>query len=100
IVYTTAASLQDAEFLINKVMENKLAACVNVIESDRSYYIWEGNLQSEVEVYIIFKTMCEKSAELSALILREHTYKTPALLMWNVTASNDFHKYVTDAILK
>lgn len=98
IVYTTISSLEGAEFPINMVMENKLAACANVIENGKSYYIWEGELKSETGVYVIFKTTCEKSAELSEFILKEHTYKTPALLVWHAATSSDFYKYVTRTI--
>ena len=52
---TTVASLQDARQIARKVLDARLAACVQMVAVD-SAYLWKGELMEEAEILLLFKT--------------------------------------------
>ncbi|SHH83585.1 divalent-cation tolerance protein CutA [Marivita hallyeonensis] len=75
--YTTLDDDQTAKALARKVVEAKLAACVQ-IQPITSVYEWNG-IQEEAEIRVMFKTSRAAYPKLKDLILREHPYDEPAL---------------------
>lgn len=70
-VYCTVPDQACAERLATALLEERLAACVNVLPGVRSHYRWEGSLQRDDELVLLAKTraalgrrVCERLAEL------------------------------------
>ena len=80
IVLTTCPNLQEAESLAGTIVNNRLAACVQVLPQMTSYYVWEGEMQQESEHLLLIKTLPEKWDELQALITKEHSYSVPEIV--------------------
>ena len=59
VVFITAPNVECAETLARALVEDRLVACVNVVPGIRSFYRWEGEVQSDPEVLLIAKTRAE-----------------------------------------
>jgi periplasmic divalent cation tolerance protein len=80
IVLTTAPSGEEAESLARKIVEAKLAACVQVLPAMRSFYFWEGAVRADSEQLLLIKTLAEKFDEIKDFILADHSYEVPEIV--------------------
>lgn len=79
-VLTTAPDERVAERLAARAVEGRLAACVNVIPGVTSIYRWQGEIKTEQEVQLIFKTTAARATELQAALEEWHPYDVPECL--------------------
>ncbi|MEC8066587.1 MAG: divalent-cation tolerance protein CutA [Pseudomonadota bacterium] len=79
IVYTTLSTEEEAHSLASYLVENKLAACVNVHAKATSFFMWEGKLQKEGEVVLIAKTRTDMVEKVMVEMKHKHPYDLPAL---------------------
>jgi len=84
VVLSTCASEAEAETLARTVVEQRLAACVNVIPRIRSYYRWKGALESAEEWLLLIKSSRERFQELMAALEKAHSYEVPEVLALQV----------------
>jgi periplasmic divalent cation tolerance protein len=80
VVLSTCASGEEAEKLARAMVEQRLAACVNVIPAVRSYYRWQGNLESAEEWLLVMKSSREQFAALCAALEKLHSYELPEII--------------------
>lgn len=84
LVLTTVADLAQARTIARQLVQQKLAACVNMLEKVRSVYEWQGKLEESTEILLIIKTRWQNWPALSATISRLHPYQVPELLALNI----------------
>ncbi len=77
IVLTTCGSQEEAEKIARNLVENRLAACVNIIPQIRSIYRWEGKVESTQEWLLVVKTTAEKFVQVRDAIRGLHSYELP-----------------------
>lgn len=80
IVFTTTPNAEEAEALARKIIENKLAACVQILPQITSFYSWKGKIQKDSECLLLVKTLPERYDELEKFIRAEHSYETPEIV--------------------
>ena len=80
MVFVTASGREEAEKIAEDVVNAKLAACVNVVPSVRSCYVWDGKLNWSEEVLLIFKTTRERYEKLEARVRELHSYDVPEIV--------------------
>ena len=81
VVLVTCASRKEAERLARAVVENKLAACVNVVAAPvKSVYRWKGKIDTAEEFPLMIKTTRRKFSALEREIRRLHSYETPEII--------------------
>lgn len=80
VVLTTTANTSEANELAHKIVEAKLAACVQILPKMTSVYFWEGKVQSEPEHLLLVKTLEEKFEALSEFIRKNHSYDVPEIV--------------------
>jgi periplasmic divalent cation tolerance protein len=80
VVLTTCATQEEAEKLARLLLDERLAACVNVIPRIRSYYRWKGAIESADECLLVVKSSRELIGSIFAVLEREHSYEVPELL--------------------
>jgi len=68
IVLTTMPDTATAETLAEKIVEAKLAACVQILPEMRSVYFWQGKIHHEPEHLLLIKTLSENYPALEAFI--------------------------------
>jgi periplasmic divalent cation tolerance protein len=88
IVFVTAPSIEVARELASGILENCLAACVNLVPGVESHYWWEGKLCEETEVLMVMKTTGEKLAALEAFVLAAHPYDTPEFVALKIESGS------------
>lgn len=80
IVFTTTATLEEAERLSTGIVESRLAACVQILPPMTSIYFWEGETRKESENLLLIKTSEGKYDELEKFILANHSYDVPEIV--------------------
>jgi periplasmic divalent cation tolerance protein len=80
IVLTTTPNPEEAENLAEKLVAEKLAACVQVLPPMKSFYFWEGAIQKDAEHLLLIKTLDEKFEKLKDFIQRNHSYTVPEIV--------------------
>ncbi|MEW6741145.1 MAG: divalent-cation tolerance protein CutA [Planctomycetota bacterium] len=80
VVLVTATSADEARRIAEHVVEERLAACVNVLEGLTSIYRWEGRVVSESECLLVIKTRAALFDRLEARIRQLHSYTTPEIV--------------------
>jgi periplasmic divalent cation tolerance protein len=79
-VYTTHPSLVEAERAAKAVLEQRLAACVNILPGMISHYWWQGAIERGEEVVMIIKTRASLAEPVRAAVKALHSSTTPAIL--------------------
>jgi periplasmic divalent cation tolerance protein len=83
IVLTTTSDASEAETLALKIVESRLAACVQVLPRMSSFYVWEGKTQRSPEHLLLIKTLPDKYDELERFIIENHSYDLPEIVAIN-----------------
>ena len=83
-VYAIFADAAEAERIGRTVVEERLAACVNILAPCRSIYRWQGAIESAEEVPAIFKTTLAEADALIARIASLHSYDVPCVVAWPI----------------
>lgn len=83
-VYAIFADAEEAERIGRTVIEERLAACVNILGPCRSIYRWEGKIETAEEVPAIFKTHHWNSDDLIERIAELHSYEAPCVVTWPI----------------
>ena len=83
-VYATFASDEEARRIGCLVVEERLAACVNIIGRCASIYRWQGKIEEAEEVAALFKTAASRAEALVARIGELHSYDAPAVMVWPI----------------
>ena len=89
VVLVTAPDEACAERLARALVEERLAACVNVLPGVRSFYRWEGVVQDDTELLLVAKTRPERLEALAARVKELHPYDLPEVLEIPATGGSD-----------
>ena len=96
-VYATFADEEEARRIGRLCVEERLAACVNVLGAIHSVYRWQGKIDEAGEVAALFKTTAEGAEALIARIAELHSYDVPAAVVWPIAdALRDYAAWVKD----
>jgi periplasmic divalent cation tolerance protein len=96
IVFTTVSGADEAAKLAERIVGEKLAACVQV-SAIASHYFWDGEVRSEPEQLLSIKTFSEKYDELERFIEQNHPYEVPELIAVDAERVSDgYSKWMTD----
>lgn len=99
IALTTLASREEGERLATTLVEERLAACVNVIGGVASLYRWEGRVERDEEVLLLMKTTVSGVERLKGRVLELHPYDTPEFLAFEVGAgAPGYLAWVVDSV--
>lgn len=80
IVLTTIDDGEKAKLIARTLVEEKLAACVNLLPGATSIYFWEGRLQESAEVLMVIKTRAPHWKRLRSRLAKLHPYDTPEIV--------------------
>ncbi len=96
LIYTTFPSAEEAKIVSRRIVEEKLAACANIIPQMISIYEWEGNIEEATEVVVLFKTSQLRVEGLIARVGELHSYDIPAILVCPINSGNpEFLSWIT-----
>jgi periplasmic divalent cation tolerance protein len=94
-VYCVFADGPEAERIGRTIVEERLAACINILGPCRSIYRWNGKVEQAEEVPAILKTRADAVDALIARIAELHSYEVPAITVWPIqTALGSYAHWV------
>ena len=83
-IYAVFATAEEAERIGRTVVEEKLAACINILGSCRSIYRWQGAIETADEVAAILKTTADQAEALISRVAGLHSYEVPCIAVWPI----------------
>ncbi|XP_012061060.1 PREDICTED: protein CutA homolog [Atta cephalotes] len=99
VAYVTVPDDAVAKRLARGLVENKLAACVNIIPRLTSIYEWEGKIQEESELLLMIKTRTEKVNALTKYVKENHPYTICEIISLPIqNGNNDYLKWISEVI--
>ena len=98
MVLTTLPVDADGPGFAQSLVEERLAACVNLLAPMESVYRWEGNIEQETERQVVIKTSRDRVAALWERIRELHPYDVPEFLVLPIVDGNNAYlKWVADS---
>lgn len=97
LVYTLFPDATSAQDIARTVIDERLAACVNVMAPCTSVYEWDGKREENAETPALFKTSSDKANALIARVAELHSYDVPAILSWR---ADDVHAPFAEWVMK
>ncbi|MCW3798869.1 divalent-cation tolerance protein CutA [Sphingomonas sp. BN140010] len=85
-IYCVFGSAEEAERVGRQVVEERLAACINILGSCKSIYRWHGAIEQAEEVPAILKTDKDDAERLISRLAELHSYEVPAIVAWPIEA--------------
>jgi|SRR5207249_6346265 len=89
VVLTTVAADGQAEQLAGRLVEERLAACVNLYPPMTSTYRWKGKLEREAEQQVVIKTTRARLPQLESRLSQLHSYELPEFIVLQVERGSD-----------
>jgi periplasmic divalent cation tolerance protein len=88
IVYIAAANKDEAVRLARTLVDERLAACGNVLDGMTSVYRWRGAIETANEAVLLVKTRTELVPRVIARVREMHSYEVPCAVSWSITSGN------------
>ena len=83
-IYAVFADADEAERIGRQMIEERLAACVNILGACRSIYRWQEGVETATETPALFKTTRAKAEALVEKISAMHSYSVPSVTVWPI----------------
>jgi periplasmic divalent cation tolerance protein len=80
IATTTTATMEDAKKIAARLVEERLAACVQIVDPITSVYRWQGAIEEDREILLLIKSTQELVPRIAELLDRIHPYEVPELI--------------------
>ena len=88
IAITTCPNPEVATQLAQEIVEQQLAACVNIIPAIQSIYLWQGKIEQDNENLLIMKTHQQQLASLESFIQKQHPYEVPEFITLSIESGS------------
>lgn len=93
-VYITTKNRDEALKVASAIVEEKLAACANIIDGMESVYQWEGNIETSKECVLILKTSYSNVSRLTKRVKELHSYEVPCVISINLAEQEGNEEYL------
>jgi periplasmic divalent cation tolerance protein len=93
LVYITTKDKQEARSIGKTLVEERLAACVNIVDGMESIYRWEDEIQEARECILIAKTPYHNVKELTDRVKELHSYECPCVISLQLTEQEGNQEY-------
>jgi len=95
VIFVTASSRKEARKITDKLLGEKLVACVNIIPGIQSTYWWKGKIEKAPEILLILKTKASLTGRVVKAVRRIHSYQVPEIITLPITGGNpDYLKWI------
>ena len=86
VVFSACSTLDEARGIARKLIEDRLAACVNVMPGVRSFYRWKGAIEEADECLLVIKSSRDLLDRLRLELEKAHTYEVPEVVAVPIVA--------------
>ena len=100
LVVTTTANVEEAERIARRLVEKRLAACVNIVPKIRSVYRWQGRVEVDREALLLVKTTAKRIEKIKKRIRKLHSYEVPEILVFDIADGDDAYLQWLDSAVK
>lgn len=94
LVYITTKNRDEALKIGSAIVEEKLAACANIINGMESVYRWKGKIETDTETILILKTTYGNVKKLTHRVKELHSYETPCIISLNIAEQEGNEAYL------
>jgi periplasmic divalent cation tolerance protein len=84
VCFVTVDTRESAEIIAVSLVQEKIAACVNIISQVRSIYSWKNKICDEKEFLLIIKTKYSLFETLKTRVKQAHPYEIPEIICFNI----------------
>ena len=99
VVLTTLGGDEDAAAIARTLVEERLAACVNVVPGVTSIYRWKGSIEQDEEQLLLIKTTADLVESLKVRLHQIHPYEMPEFLVMPVSGGSDAYlRWVDESV--
>ena len=99
LIISTAASREEASRIANALVEESLAACVNLTGPIDSVYRWRGKVENAQEFLLLIKTTSSKSANTIARLRELHSYEVPEAIALDIEdGSAEYLRWIRESV--
>lgn len=88
LAYITTGSADEAREIGRILVEERLAACVNILPEMISMFWWEGQVDHDSEAILLAKTTADKAEALQEKVVQLHSYDVPCVVFFNIGAGH------------
>lgn len=100
VVFVTASSADEATQIGRALVDERLAACANVVPAVASTYWWQGKVEEAGEALIILKTRQDLVARLTDRVKTLHTYTVPEVIAVPILGGNpDYLRWIDESVI-
>ncbi|MBU4139280.1 MAG: divalent-cation tolerance protein CutA [Euryarchaeota archaeon] len=98
IVYITAGSMDEAKSIGRVLVEERLAACVNIFPIT-SIYRWKDNIEDAGEFVMLVKTVAGKVKDIEKRVKQLHSYEVPCIISFKIgSGSEEYLKWIGESV--
>jgi len=98
IIFVMAANEEEASMIARTLVEEQLAACVNIISPVRSIYRWQAKIEESGECLLLIKTSTRNYARLERRVKDLHSYDVPEIIAMTLAhGSSDYLKWIAES---
>jgi len=101
IALTTTNGMESAKKIAKTLVDERIAACVNIVPYIKSFYVWEGKTTEDDESLLIIKTVESEKDRLIERIKEIHPYTLPEIIIINFNEGlSDYLKWISESVKK
>ncbi len=97
VVFITAASQEEARKIAELLLNERKAACVNIVPRVDSLFWWQGKLDSAQESLLIVKTVARLLPEIIETVKKAHSYEVPEIIALPIISGNEDYLHWMDS---
>jgi periplasmic divalent cation tolerance protein len=99
LIYITTSEILESKKIAKILLEERLAACTNIIPQITSLYLWKGDIEMDDESILLVKTRNDKVDQLIQRVEEIHSYETPCILQLEVKkGSEEYLHWIEDEL--
>ena len=100
VILITTGSEEEAHRIADQLLNQRKAACVNIMPRVDSLFWWQGKLDSAQESLLVIKTKASKLKEITELVKRVHSYEVPEVIALPIVGGNEDYLKWLDTTLE
>lgn len=89
VIFVTASTEEEAKKIESTLLDQRKAACVNIILGIKSSFWWKGEIETAQEVLLVIKTKTSKLNEIIRIVKEIHSYETPEVIALPIIGGNE-----------
>ncbi|MGE0267982.1 MAG: divalent-cation tolerance protein CutA [Candidatus Omnitrophota bacterium] len=98
VVFITCKDQPEAKAVADRLLEEKLIACANIVSGVQSMYWWQGKVNSDQEVLMVIKTRKSLFSKIVKTVKTVHSYTVPEIIALPIVAGNeDYLNWINDS---